>query len=867
MNNINTPTPPKLAERFLLWFLRDDLAEEVLGDLEEKYCRTAAQRSVLRAKLGYWYQVFHYLRPFAIRSIRSNSNPFIMYHHNFKLAYRSFIKYKSSFIINLIGLTSGLACAILIFLWVADEVSVDKFHKKDQQLYQVFLNHEENGQIRTGPDTQGLLAEAMEAEVPEVIMAVEDTQPEWFANNFAISNGKEVIKAQGKFSGSDYFNLFSYKFRYGNPKEALKDKRSIVISESLALKLFGTTNAIGKTAEWHLLHLKDQALITGVFEDLPTNSSQQFEFILPFSIYKEIVGDGMHWGNFNAFTYFELADGTNIDQFNEKMKNFIKQKAERSNVTLFAGKFSNNYLYGSHENGVQSGGRITYVSLFSIIAIFVLVIACINFMNLTTARASRRLKEIGIKKTLGARRAGLIIQYMGEAILITVFALTLAFMLVFMVLPEFNELAGKHLSLQFTPNLIIAAVSITIFTGLLAGSYPALYLSGFEPGNILKGKLNTSFGELWTRKGLVVFQFALSIIMIVCVLVVHRQMQFIQTKSLGYDREHIIKIPVEGKAVKNMESFFAELKNVSGVVNATGSTHAIVEGGSYTTGVSWEGKDPDVAVRFEQARVHYDFFETLGIEVLRGRSFSPDFGDENSKIMFNEAAIEVMGIKDPIGKSVVMWGNEKEIIGIVKDFHYATLHNKVEPMLFHFNDNEFLQTAFVKIESENIRKSISNIQSFYKNFNPGYTLEYEFLDQNYQAQYIAEERVAVLSRYFAGIAIIISCLGLFGLATFTAERRQKEIGVRKILGAGNYRIITLLTNDFTRMVIIAICMALPISYILTQNWLNSFAYRINLEWWLFAIAGIAALIIAWLTISIQIVKAANINPVECLRDE
>jgi putative ABC transport system permease protein len=860
-------TPPKLAERFLHWFLHHELAEEVLGDLDEKFHQTTTTKSLAKAKLNYWYQVFNYLRPFAFKHNRSNSNFFIMYQHNFKLTYRNLLKYKSSFIINVIGLSCGLASALLIFLWVSDELSMDKFHKKDQQLYQVFLNHEENGVLRTGPESQGVLAEALQQEIPEVTLAVEDTQAEWFDENFSISNGENFIKAKGKFSGTDYFNLFSFEFKHGDPSQSLTDKSSVVITESLALKLFGTTeNVLGKTVDYHLLHIKKQAQITGIVKDLPISSTIQFDFVLPFTVFKDIMENGMHWGNYNAITFVELAKDTNVKAFNKKMAGFIKGKLEGSNVSLFVSKFSDNYLYGNYDNGIQSGGRIAYVRLFSIIGLFVLVIACINFMNLTTARASRRLKEIGVKKSLGAQRSSLIMQYLNESVLITLFSLFVAFVLTWTVLPQFNELTGKYLTLQFSTDLIVAALSITLITGLLAGSYPALYLSGFKPINILKGKLNTSFGEIWTRKGLVIFQFTLSIIMIVCVLVVYRQIEYIQTKNLGYDKENILSIPIEGKAVENTLAFIDELKKVPGVINASCTSHTMVKNGSYTTGVTWHDKDPDVEVRFEQAAVYYGLIETLGIEILKGRSFSTDFASENSKIMLNEAAIDIMGLDDPIGQTVNLWGEDKEIIGIVKNFNYASLHNKVEPMLFRI-DEKFFPYGFIKISSENIVTTIQNIEAFYKKFNPEYALEYTFMDQNFQAQYVAEERVSILSRYFASIAIIISCLGLFGLAAFTAERRQKEIGVRKILGAGNLKIIALLSNEFTLMVFIAICFALPISYFLSNNWLDGFAYRIQLEWWFFILAGLLALIIAWLTIGIQTIKAANINPIKCLKDE
>ncbi|MBK6267392.1 ABC transporter permease [Marivirga sp. S37H4] len=791
-----------------------------------------------------------------------------MFKHNLLIIYRNFKRFKSTFFINLLGLSTGMACALLIYLWITDELSMDKFHDKDEQLYQVYLHHEENGEIRSAPPVPALIADALEQEVPEVLMAVEDTDTNEFGEGFSLSTGADKMKAKGKFSGKEYFELFSFDFLYGNSTSALPDKNSIVLTASLAKSLFGTTDVIGKTLEWQILKFKGQVQVSGVIADLPQHTSEVFDFVLPFSIYiEDLMGEERnHWGNYIALTYVELAEGTNVDQLNEKIASFVKDKAEWSNVTPFFKQYSSNYLYGSFENGKQSGGRITYVKLFALIAVFVLAIACINFMNLSTARASRRFKEIGVKKTLGANRKQLIFQHLGESITMTILSLILAYLLVLLLLPEFNNITGKQLSLSLRPELLIAISGITLFTGFLAGSYPALYLSGFKPVSILKGKLATSSGEIWTRKGLVVFQFVLSIILLVSVWVVYKQIEFVQNKNLGYDRQHIIKIPIEGAVVEKMGPFLAELKKSPNVINASATTHSIVESGASTTGVRWEGKDPDSNILFEQARAYYGLIETLGIEMKEGRSFSEKYSSENDKIIFNEAAIKVMGLKDPVGKIVNMWGNDKEIIGVVKDFHFSSLHNKVEPMLFHF-DESFMLNILIKIKPDNPKEAIQDIELVYKDFNPGFVLDYQFLDQNYQAQYVAEQRVSILSRYFAGIAIIISCLGLFGLAAFTAERRQKEIGIRKILGAGSFHIMALLSGDFTKMVLIAICIALPLSFFAVKSWLAGFAYSIEPQWWYFAGAGAIALLIAWMTISVQTIKSIHVNPADTLKDE
>lgn len=791
-----------------------------------------------------------------------------MFKHNLLIIYRNFKRFKSTFFINLLGLSTGMACALLIYLWVSDELSMDKFHQKDEQLYQVYLHHEENGEIRSAPPVPALLADVLEQEVPEVLTAVEDTETNDFGDSFSLSAGEDKIKARGKFSGKEYFQLFSFPFQKGNPETALADKSGVVLTESLAKKLFGTTEVIGKSLEWQILKFKGQAKVSAVIHDLPTNSTESFEFVLPFSVFiDDIMGkERNHWGNYIAHTYVELAKGTDVDQLNEKLAPLIKNKVQKTNVEPFVKQYSSRYLHGQFENGTEAGGRITYVRLFVIIALFVLAIACINFMNLSTARASRRLKEIGVKKTLGANRKHLIFQHLGESITITILSLGLALVIVFFLLPQFNAITGKQLSLHFSPDMLLAITSITLFTGIVAGSYPALYLSGFKPVSILKGKLTTSTGEVWTRKGLVVFQFVISIVLLVSVWVVYKQIEYVQTKNLGYDRQHVVKFPIEGAVADRLEPFINQLKRIPGVENASATTHSIVESGASTTGVTWEGKDPDSNVLFEQARAYYGLIETLGIEMKEGRSFLEKFGAEENKIIFNEAAIEVMGLEDPIGKTVTMWGNEKEIIGVVKNFHFSSLHEEVSPMLFHF-DISFMLSIFAKIQGTHTEETLAEIQALYKDFNPGFTLNYEFLDANYQAQYQAEQRVSLLSRYFAGIAILISCLGLFGLAAFTAERRQKEIGIRKILGAGGLQIIQLLSADFTKMVLVAIVVALPLSFWIAKNWLQGFAYSIEPEWYYFAGAGAIALVISWITISFQTIKSIRINPADTLKDE
>jgi putative ABC transport system permease protein len=794
-----------------------------------------------------------------------------MLRHNLLIIFRNFKRDKSSFFINLIGLSTGLACVLLIYLWVNDELNFDSFHRKNKQLFQVMENQYNTNGIVTTNETPGLLAEALAAEMPEIKYAVCATDPAWYSEN-TLSVEDKIVRANGIFASQDYFNVLTYELIEGDKNAVLIDKNSIVISHAMAMKLFNTTeNIIGKTIKWQEGNRKNEVAVSGIFKDIPPNTSVHFDYVLSFKLHEELEGGSRWntWDNFTATTYVILRQGADINQLNAKIFNFVKSKTKYSNVTLFLKRYSEKYLYGKYENGVLVGGRIEYVRLFSLIAIIILIIACINFMNLSTARASRRMKEIGIKKTLGADRKSLVIQHLGESILMAILSLTVAIVLVELLLPQFNEITGKHIILNLNASVILSIVGITLFTGLTAGSYPALYLSGFNPATVLKGKFHSSIGELWTRNGLVVFQFALSSILIVAVLVVYKQIEFVQTKNLGYDKDNIIYFDKDGRFTEdqNLGTFLSEVKRMPEVVNASSIAHSMVKSENYTTGLFWDGKNPNEILRFESMYVDYDMIETLGIEMKEGRTFSREFGSDNSAIVFDEAAITAMGLKNPVGKVINLWGRfNLTIIGVTKNFHFESLHENVKPAFFWMRP-QWTKYIMVRIKAGMEKEAVQKIQKLYAQFNPGLTFDYKFLDQSYQAQYAAETRVAVLSRYFAGLAILISCLGLFGLAAFTAERRRKEIGVRKVLGSSELGIITLLTNDFTRVVFASMLISLPVGYFITKHWLDSFAYRIDLQVWYFIGAGLITLFIAWITVAAQAIKAATANPVEALRYE
>lgn len=792
-----------------------------------------------------------------------------MFQHNLLITFRTFKKDKSSFIINLTGLSTGLASALFIYLWVNDELHMDKFHEKDSRLYQVMDSHKQNDGWNTMVETAGPVADALVSEMPEVEYAAALAPPTWPGfDRFVLTADERNIRATGQYAGKDYFNIFSYKLTQGDAGQVLADKNSIVISEDLSMKLFNTKqNVVGKVIGFQ--HERE-FLVSGVFENLPSSSSTHFDFVLSFETFQDMKPWAREWNSSGPHVYVVLREGTDVSALNKKIEHFISEKTG-GDVTrrkmirrTFLASYSRHYLYGNYNDGIQSGGRIEYVRLFSAIAVFTLIIACINFMNLSTAKAAGRIKEVGVKKALGAGRKGLAMQYMSESMLMTLLSLITAVLLVTLMLPQFNLITGKQLVLRPDAGLVVSLVSIVLFTGLIAGSYPALYLSGFNPVTVLKGKLNSSVGEVWIRKGLVTFQFALSIILIVSVLVIYKQIAFVRNQNLGYDKDNVIYFDVEGRVKENAETFLSEIKRIPGIQSAASSTHDMI-GHSWSGGLYWEGKETDDVITVQIMAVNPDFLETLGMEMKEGRFFSRDFPADTTKIIFNEAAIEVMGFKDPIGRKA----RELEIIGVVKNFHFESFHVDVKPQLFVLHGKHFAPPSLImaRIEGGKEAETLERLTEFYKSYNPGFPLEYTFLDDDYQREYTSEQRVLTLSRYFAGLAIVLSCLGLFGLAAFTAQRRLKEISIRKILGSSDFGIVRLLSGDFTQSVLLAIAIALPVSYAIARKWLDGFAYRIDLEWWFFISAALAALIIAWITIGLQTVRAARVNPAQTLKSE
>ena len=786
-----------------------------------------------------------------------------------KITCRNLIKDRQFTLLNLAGLSTGLACALLIWLWLTDELQMDKYNPKDEQLYQVMQNIRQENGIQTLENTAGILAKALATEMPEVEYASTVVPASWFSSSGIISFDNNSIKAGGQFISKDFFNMFSCSFIEGDKNKLLTGKHFIAISDELAQRLFHTTeNVVGKSIEWNQNEFNGSYLITGIFRKNPAAASMKFDALFNFDLFVEKRPGMQEWGNSDPYTYVLLKEGTNVNQFNNKIRNFFEQKSKETGRTLFIRRFSDKYLYGQYTNGIVTGGRITYVKLFSLIAIFILVIACINFMNLSTAKASRKVKEVGIKKVVGARRLSIIMQYLGESVIMSFLSLFVAVALIIVLLPAFNDITGKTLTLRFSNAPVLSVILITLITGIVAGSYPAFYISGFKPAVVLKGKLKTSLSELWIRKGLVVFQFTLSVIAIAAAIIIYRQVNYIQFRNPGYSRDNVIDfaIPLEMDPAKiaATTSFVNELKNISGVIQVGSYYHNLNGDHGAISDFQWPGKDPTKTINFSNLEVGYGFIETVGIKMKEGRSFSNN-NNTSGEIIFNESAIKEMWLKDPIGETIKFWGQERQIVGVAEDFNFESLYQTIKPCFFQAYP--VMPNVIVKIKHGTEKQTIEMIKKIYSDFNKGLVFDYKFLDAEYQALYVSETRVSVLSKYFTGLAIIISCLGLFGLAAFTAQRKQKEIGIRKIVGATVSSIVIMLSKDFMKLILFAVLLAFPLTWLTMNNWLSEFAYRISIGMDVFLLAGISILLIAIVTVSFQAIKAAVANPVKSLRTE
>ncbi len=781
-----------------------------------------------------------------------------------RIAWRNLISNPTYSLINILGLALGLACSLVIMLWVQDELAKDRFHKFDSRLYRVMENQNYSGDISTFESTPGLLAENIVKDIPEIQMA---SQFLWEEEPL-FTVGDKLDKEKGRYAQKDFLKMFSYPLKKGIAASALDRPDGIVISQKLADKYFLGEDALGKTIR---IDNKENVIITGVFDEMPESSSMKFDFIMSWEMWLKGNDWAKEWGNNGPRCFVLLNENTDVAKVNEKIKDYIKTKNKDSNVELFLQNFGQSYLYGQWKSGKPDGGRIEYVSIFSIVAIIILLIACINFMNLATARSMKRAREVGVRKVVGARKFQLVFQFLSEAVVVSFLAMILAIVFVFFFLPSFNVVTGKTLHIPLAkPPFIITVLMLGLGTGLFAGSYPAFFMSTLKPITVLKGLLRFNPGAAFFRKGLVVFQFALSIFLILGMIVIYRQISFINNKSLGFDKENLLLIPIEGDLQKNYTVFREELLRQPGIKSISLSSNSPIQIGSSTGGVRWPGKDTTKLVLFSNSNVAYEYIKTMGITLLNGRDFDESYSTDTVNYLINESAAKKIGYADPVGKELTMWGDKGQIIGLMQDFHHNSLHVPIDPLivrLFKKSWNSVWGYAIIRTEKEHTKQAISSMEKMYKQFNPAFPFKYSFTDEEIAKNYRSEQTVGKLSKYFAFLAIFISCLGLFGLATFTAQQRIKEIGIRKVLGAGVGNLVSMLSKDFLILVILSTLIAFPVAFYFLSKWLEKYPYREGMHWWYFAVAGVLAITIALLTVSFQTIRAALTNPVKSLRTE
>jgi ABC-type antimicrobial peptide transport system permease subunit len=644
----------------------------------------------------------------------------------------------------------------------------------------------------------------------------------------------------------------------------------MVVSRKMASDFFGSPEeAMGKSIRYEN---QKNYIIRGVFENLPANTSDKFDYLISWQSFLEDNAWAKQWDNNSPRTYIMLRADANPVLVENKIRDFLKgynkNLGPHLNIELGLQRFGDMYLHADFKNGYIEGGRIEYVQIFSVVAIIILLIACINFMNLTTARSIKRAKEIGVRKVTGAARSSIIKQFMAEAMLFVFIAVIISLLLTVLVLPAFNSFTGKAIELPLrNQNFWLELLTLAFTTGFISGCYPALFLSSFSPIKVLQGTLKFSPGTAVFRKGLVVFQFVLSVILIIGTIVISEQVKYIQTKNIGFDKMNLIYVPLEGDLTAKYEVFKDEALKSSGISDVTRVTSTPTQILGNTWGVDWVGKDPDSRPLFTTAEVGYDFAKTMKLQLLYGRDFSTDFSGDSANYLVNETALEKIGYKDPVGKPLSLWGVKGQIIGVVRNFHFNSLQEPIAPLIMKLGEHEDWGYALVRAETGKTKQALTSLETICKTLNPQFTFEFQFADEDYQSLYKGEQVIDTLADYFSFLAIFISCLGLLGLAIFTAEQRTKEIGIRKVVGASGRGIVVMLSKDILKLVVISVLIASPIAWFVMNKWLQNYAYRVNISWWIFLIAGFAAMIIALITVSFHAIKTALANPVKSLRTE
>ena len=791
----------------------------------------------------------------------------IMLKNYFKIAWRNVVRHKAFAAINIAGLAIGMTCSIFILLWVQNELSYDRMHKNANEIYRITGRA---GDFNAAVNCAGMPPE-LKRRIPAVRNYVRLSHPS--SNVFEIGT-KKFEEKNVFYADSTFLELFSFPLVGGDRKTALLRPDAALITEEIAKKYFGDGDPIGKTLK---KNNNDNVTVTGVLANIPSNSHLQFDIILPISAIAHTDNDlkTNTWNNFNYYGYIQLDKNFKntkaaIEGLNNQINAIFKEhvKADQLKVDFSLQPLTAIHLHSNYQVDLPGHGNAQYVRIFFVVAIFILIVACINFMNLATARSARRAKEVGLRKVVGAGRKQLIGQFLGESVLVSFVALIIAVALVWLLLPAFNDLAGKKLTIEFFEGKILGSLlGIALLTGLISGSYPALFLSRFRPAAVLKGDMKKMGGNRIFRNGLVVVQFVVSIVLLAGTAIVYKQLTFIRNMNLGFDKSNMLYMPMMGEMWGKQQALKAELKQNQLTSNFTIANDIPTNLGSGTVSVQWEGKDPNSQIVFPTLFVDENFMDAFQMKMVAGRKFSPEFKADSSSFILNEKAVQVMGMKveNAVGKPLTLWDIKGTIIGVVKDFNYKPIQNPIEPMIIGLN--KYGGTVVVRTQPGKTEATIKALEKISTGLNPNYPFSYGFIDEDLARLYNGERQMGKLFNLFAILAIFISCMGLYGLSAFMAEQRTKEIGVRKVLGASVFNVVYLLSTGFTGLILIAVLVAVPLAWFAINSWLKSFAYRIDADWTIFLAACVAVLVIGLVTVSYESIKAAITSPVRSLRTE
>ena len=871
-------SPPRLADWILTLFLKEDIAEEVMGDLGEKFYETVKQRTLVKAKLNYWFQVINYLRPFAIKNSKlfsSINNS--MYKNYLIVGYRNLIRKKTYSAINIVGLAVGMAVAMLIGLWVQNEMSFDQYHEDHARIAQVMEHQTLNGNTSTLsalpiPLKAELLSKYGE-DFETVLLA-------FWRQNLIISYNEIKLAAEGNFMGNEAIDMFSIRMLKG-VSNALKDPGSIIISESLSKNIFKDSDPIGK-----LMKIDNElnVIVTGVYEDLPKNSNfHGLLWIAPWKLWETSQewirnsANSSDWSNNSFQIYVSIAEHADMVAVSRKIKQAkfdnVNEGQQAQNPQLFLHPMDDWHLRSAWENGLQKGGLMQFVVLFGIIGILVLILGCINFMNLSTAQSEKRTKEVGIRKAIGSVRGQLINQFLTESFLVVMISFIVAILMVSLVIPSFNNLVDKDLSIPLG-DVSFWAISLgfILITALLAGSYPALYLSSFRPITVLKGTFKAAGSALIFRKILVVFQFTISIALIIGTIIVNQQIQHTKDRPMGYEVDGTIMLWSNSAGFKGKFDLLRnELKSMDAIVEMSESSSPLTMIFSRISSLSWEGKHPDYIPNFGRVSVTPEYGQTVGWEIAKGRDFSRDFASDTASMIINQKAADEMGMTDPLGQ-MIKWGNDEharhfQVIGVINNMLVDSPFDEAKPTIFNMSYADMNCMTLKLNPNKSIASSLVLIKDVFSKHIPSVPFDYRFTDQEHGMKFAAEEKIGKLSGIFAVLAILISCLGIFGMASFVAEQRTKEIGVRKVLGSSVFGIWRMLAKGFVILVGVSFLIAIPIAFFILSDWLEGFEYKTDIHWSVFAMAGLGAFLITIITVSYHAINSALSNPLNSLRSE